>query len=83
MKYKAAINISPRKELLDPQGKAVKLGLKNLGIESVEDARIGKYIELTVDASSLQEAEQAVQKACEKLLVNPIMESFSFQIIEA
>jgi phosphoribosylformylglycinamidine synthase len=82
MKYKALISISPRKELLDPQGKAVKLGLKNLGIDSIEEARIGKLIELKIEAQSQELAEKMVQLACEKLLVNPIMESFSFTLEE-
>ena len=46
MKFLAEINVMPQKEILDPQGKAVKIGLQNLGINQVSDARIGKHIQL-------------------------------------
>jgi len=80
MKFKAEINIMPLKELLDPQGKAVKLGLKNLNIEQVADVRIGKHITMQLDASNQAEAEQKVETACKKLLANMIMESYDFEV---
>ena len=73
MKFKAEIDVMPLKELLDPQGKAVKLGLKNLDIQSVEDVRIGKHITLLLDASSKEEANQKVDTACKKLLAKLIL----------
>ncbi|MFT5617133.1 MAG: phosphoribosylformylglycinamidine synthase PurS subunit [Arenicella sp.] len=82
MKFKAEIDVMPLKELLDPQGKAVKLGLKNLDIQSVEDVRIGKHITLLLDASNKEEANQKVDTACKKLLANLIMEHYEFELEE-
>lgn len=80
MKFVAAIDIMPQKEILDPQGKAVKLGLHNLGIDNVADVRIGKHITMELEAASQAEAEAEVKTACEKLLANVIMEEFSFSV---
>ena len=80
MKYIAEINIMPQKEILDPQGKAVKLGLTNLGISQVEDVRIGKHITLELDAATESEASEKVEVACKKLLANVIMEDFYYKI---
>jgi phosphoribosylformylglycinamidine synthase PurS subunit len=81
-KYTATISVMPLKEILDPQGNAVNLGLKNLGISTVSQVRIGKNINLVVDAASKQEAHTVVDEACKKLLANLIMEEYSFQIEE-
>ncbi|MFC0184002.1 phosphoribosylformylglycinamidine synthase [Pseudarcicella hirudinis] len=80
MKFVAEINVMPQKEILDPQGKAVKLGLHNLGIDSVDNVRIGKHITLEVEAESQKAAEEQVEIACKKLLANIIMEEFSFVV---
>jgi phosphoribosylformylglycinamidine synthase subunit PurS len=80
MEFIADINIMPMKEILDPQGKAVKLGLHNLGIDQVADVRIGKHITLRLEAADAAEAEAKVRTACEKLLANLIMEEFTFEI---
>lgn len=83
MKFKAEINIMPRKELLDPQGKAVKLGLGNLGIEQVDDVRIGKRITVELEADSEAVAKEKLDLACEKLLANLIMEEYSYELTQA
>lgn len=77
MKFKAEIDIMPLKELLDPQGKAVTSGLKNIGIQEISDVRIGKHISIELDAKDENTANALVEKACKELLANPIMESFS------
>ena len=82
MKFRAEINVMPLKEILDPQGKAVKLGLQNLDIKNVSDVRIGKHILLEIEASSINDAENEVELACKKLLANLIMENFSFKVEE-
>lgn len=82
MKYIAEIDIMPQKEILDPQGKAVKLGLHNLHIDSVGDVRIGKHIRLEVEAESEETAKATVDTACRQLLANLIMEEYSFSIAE-
>jgi len=83
MKFIAHINIMPLKELLDPQGKAVTGSLHNLGLNQVQNVRVGKHITLEVDAASKTEAENATKDACKKLLANQVMESFEYQITEA
>ena len=80
MNFVAEIKIMPLKELLDPQGKAVMGGLANLGIKSVNDVRIGKHIQLNVEANSAEEASSIAQQASEKLLANPVMEEFTISI---
>ena len=80
MNFVAEIKIMPLKELLDPQGKAVMGGLANLGIKSVNDVRIGKHIQLNVEANSAEEARSIAQQASEKLLANPVMEEFTISI---
>lgn len=80
--YKSKINISVRKTILDPQGKAVEHSLQSLGFSGIKDTRVGKYIELTVDAKSAEEAGEISRNACEKLLANPVMEDYSIEISE-
>ena len=80
MKFLAEINVMPQKEILDPQGKAVRIGLQNLGINQVADVRIGKHITLSLEASSEAEANEIVTNACKKLLANLIMEEFEYTL---
>lgn len=80
MKFTAEIDVMPHKALLDPQGKAVTGSMKNLGLPEIANVRIGKHIQLEVEAASEEEAKQKIEKACRELLANPIMETFSFQI---
>ena len=70
----------PIKEILDPQGKAVLLGLKNLNIEGFTDCRIGKHINMEIEAADKAAAEAIVEDACKKLLANLIMEEYSFEL---
>ncbi len=82
MKYTAHINIMPLKELLDPQGKAVTGSLHNLGLAQVSDVRVGKHINLAIEAASADEAKTLASDACKKLLANQVMESFDVTITE-
>lgn len=70
----------PLKELLDPQGKAVLGGLKNLGLGSIEDVRVGKHISLQVEAASEEEAKRLAEDASKKLLANPVMEYYEITV---
>ena len=83
MKFVAEIDIMPRPELLDPQGKAVLLGLEHLGLDQVNDVRIGKHITLQLEAETEEIAREKVEKACNKLLTNLIMESFTYELRKA
>ena len=80
MTFTVQIKVMPLKELLDPQGKAVMGGLKNLGLSSVEDVRIGKNITLQVNADSAEKAKQIAEDASKKLLSNPVMEYFEVSV---
>jgi phosphoribosylformylglycinamidine synthase len=80
MKFKAEIDIMPHDALLDPQGKAVQAGLRNLGLNNVENVRVGKHITLHLDAANEAAARQEVEDACKKLLANLIMERYHFEI---
>jgi len=80
MKFIAEINVMPQKEILDPQGKAVRIGLQNLNITQVSDVRIGKHITLQLDAATEAAANEIVTEACKKLLANLIMEEFEFTL---
>ncbi|MBA4304342.1 MAG: phosphoribosylformylglycinamidine synthase [Sphingobacteriaceae bacterium] len=80
MKFKAEIDIMPHDALLDPQGKAVQAGLRNLGLNNVENVRVGKHITLQLDAANEAAARQEVEDACKKLLANLIMERYHFEI---
>lgn len=82
MQYNATVTVMPLKELLDPQGKAVMGGLSNLSLHGVQDVRVGKQIELKIDASSREEAENVATEAAKKLLANPVMEMFKVSISE-
>lgn len=80
MNFTAEINVMPLKELLDPQGKAVVSGLKNLGINEAKDVRIGKHITIKIEADTEQLAKEKVETACKKLLSNPVMEYYEFSL---
>lgn len=81
MKYTAHINVNPLKELLDPQGKAVTESLHNLGLQHINNVRIGKHITLAIEAENEETAYRQVEEACKKLLSNPVMEYYEIQIV--
>ena len=80
MKFIAEIDVMPHKELLDPQGKTVVKNMKNIHLEGINDVRIGKHIQMTIDAESKDAATEKVETACKKLLSNMIMEGYTYEI---
>lgn len=80
MKFTAQIRVMPHKVLLDPQGKAVGNNLKRIGLEACTHVRVGKNIQMEVEAPDQESAEKLVRSACEKLLTNPIMEYFEYSL---
>jgi phosphoribosylformylglycinamidine synthase PurS subunit len=80
MTYTVQVKVMPLKELLDPQGKAVMGGLQNLGLDNIQDVRIGKNITLQVEAGSPDQAKAIAEEASKKLLANPVMEYFEISI---
>ncbi|HWF43798.1 MAG TPA: phosphoribosylformylglycinamidine synthase subunit PurS [Candidatus Kapabacteria bacterium] len=77
MKYFVYIAIERKEAILDPQGKAIEHALGSLGFRQIENTRVGKLIRLTVDAATPEDATAVASQASEKLLANPIMETFS------
>ncbi|RLD27839.1 MAG: phosphoribosylformylglycinamidine synthase [Bacteroidetes bacterium] len=80
MQFKAHIDIMPLEALLDPQGKAVSNSMGNLGLNEITNVRIGKHITLFVEAKDEKSAKAKVDEACKKLLVNQVMEHYSFHL---
>lgn len=79
-KYNATINITLRKGILDVQGKTVENALHSMGITDINNVRIGKYIELEVNADSPDSAKSIIDEASRKLIANPIIEDFEIFI---
>jgi phosphoribosylformylglycinamidine synthase subunit PurS len=80
--YLASIDVMLKPLVNDPQGLAVLDGLGHLGFAGVQRVRVGKRIEVTVDAVDSGAAESAVTEMCQKLLANPVIEDFSFELAE-
>lgn len=81
--YHARVYVTLRPSVLDPAGVAVQSGLKHLGYDQVEQVRIGKYIELTLTADDEAIAQQQLDRICDQLLANPVIENYRFELTEA
>ena len=81
--YKANIHITLRESILDPQGKATQHALQNLGFNGVDKVRMGKYVEMWIEAQNEEVARSIADDACTKLMANPVMEDYSFTIESA
>ncbi len=77
---KAIVLVRPKPGILDPQGEAVGSALGHLGFE-VSDTRVGKVIDLEVEAADATAAKALVEKMCERLLANPLIESYEVEIV--
>ena len=76
----ARIIVTPKPVVNDPQGITVKQGLATLGFREVEDVRVGKYIEVSMEAESVHEARERVEAMCRQLLANHVIEDFHFEV---
>lgn len=76
----AEIDVMPLKALLDPQGKAVTMSMHKIGFTNVKNVRVGKHITLEIEAPSKEIAMEKVTEACNKILTNPIIEGFVFEL---
>jgi phosphoribosylformylglycinamidine synthase len=76
---KATVVVRPKQGILDPQGEAVETALGHLGF-AVAGARVGKVVDIDVEAESVDDARAQVEKMCEQLLANPLMESYEVEI---
>jgi phosphoribosylformylglycinamidine synthase PurS subunit len=81
--YRARIYITLKPTVLDAQGAVVEKALRNLGYSTVGDMRIGKYIEARLDGGDRDTAENQLREMCERLLANPVIEDFRFELEEA
>ena len=79
---RATVLVRPKRGILDPQGQAVESSLRQLGF-SVDEARIGRVVDLEVDAGDAASARAQVERMCEQLLANPLIESYEIELAEA
>jgi len=82
MSFRVHVRVMPRSGLLDPQGQAVEHALTALGFEETTAVRVGRAIEMDVDAGSRDEAEARARQMCDKLLANPVTEDYRLDIEE-
>jgi phosphoribosylformylglycinamidine synthase subunit PurS len=83
MSYRVHVRVMPRSGLLDPQGQAVEHALSALGFAEAGGVRVGRAIELNVNAPSRGDAEARVRQMCDKLLANPVTEDYLLVVEEA
>ncbi len=81
--WKARIQVTLKESVLDPQGETVEKALKTLGYLNVEDVRVGKYLEVTVEGRDKEDVEKQVVEMCQRLLTNPVIEDYTFEVTEA
>lgn len=80
MLFKAEVKVSLKKGVLDPQGSAIEGAVKSMGHTNVPQVRVGKFIEVWVEAASEEQAKETVQELGKKILTNPVMETFTFTV---
>ncbi|RQD75279.1 MAG: phosphoribosylformylglycinamidine synthase subunit PurS [Candidatus Syntrophonatronum acetioxidans] len=80
--WKAKIQVTLKKSVLDPQGVAVEKALKTLNYNNVGDVRVGKYLEVSVEGNDREEVESQIREMCDKLLTNPVIEDYTFEVTE-
>ncbi len=78
----AKVVVTLKKSVLDPQGVAVKSALTSMGYGSVGDVRLGKYMEVRLSGLDVKRAEQELKEICDKLLANPVIEEYKYEIVK-
>lgn len=81
-RYRIAVHITPRRGILDPQGRTVADALHTLGFTEVRDVHVGRHVVVELDASDEAKARDATRAMCEKLLANPVTEDFEIASVE-
>ena len=79
---KARIIVTPKKAVLDPQGKTVKNALEQMGYGGIGAVHVGKYLEIELAAADREAARKWVDEACHKILSNPVIEDYTFEIVD-
>ncbi len=77
---RAKVSVTLKAGLLDPQGKTIKQALEALGFKGIKQVRVGKLIELELNHSSTSSAKRDVERMCQKLLANPVVETYRFEV---
>jgi phosphoribosylformylglycinamidine synthase subunit PurS len=80
--YRFAVNVTPKPGILDPQGRAVERSLPHLGIAGVSHVRVGRRVELAVEAADLATARAVVDRLAGELLSNPLIEAYAVEALE-
>ncbi|MBX5436384.1 MAG: phosphoribosylformylglycinamidine synthase subunit PurS [Alicyclobacillaceae bacterium] len=80
MRFDVRVRVWLKPSVFDPQGHAVERALATLGYEGVGRVRIGKYMEMSVEASSEAEADAMVREICDRVLCNPVMETYAYEL---
>ena len=80
--YLAKIYVTLKPTVNDPQGLTVKGGLRMLGFDNIQSVRVGKYMEVRLEEKNGSKAEEEVREMCRKLLANPVIEDFRFELEE-
>ncbi|MFZ5801943.1 MAG: phosphoribosylformylglycinamidine synthase subunit PurS [Candidatus Omnitrophota bacterium] len=83
MAYLALIKVTLKKSVLDPQGKTVVHALETLGFKEAKDVRVGKSFDIQLETTDRKEAEAKTKAMCEKLLINPVIEDYTFELRDA
>jgi phosphoribosylformylglycinamidine synthase len=81
--FRFAVNVTPKAGILDPQGRAVEQSLPHLGVSGVSAIRVGRRVELTVEASDAATARLVVERLAGELLSNPLIEAFQVEPLGA
>ncbi|MFQ5801654.1 MAG: phosphoribosylformylglycinamidine synthase subunit PurS [Candidatus Methylomirabilales bacterium] len=79
---RAKVYVTLKRGVLDPQGETVKGALETLGFAGVQDVRIGKFMVITLNAVSREDTTKSVEEMCKKLLANPVIEDYRFELEE-
>ena len=79
---KAKIHVTLKSGILDPQGRAIQQSLATLGFSSVNDVRVGKFLEVELEDTDQKQAELQLQAMCEKLLANTVIENYRFELVK-
>ena len=80
-RFRFAVNVTPKPGILDPQGRAVEQSLSHLDVRGVSDVRVGRRVELTVEAPSEEDAMATVDRLASSLLSNPLIEAYTIELL--
>lgn len=78
--FRATVNVTLKKSVLDPQGQTVLHALDSLGFHEAKKVRMGKYFEVELEAKDKIQAESKLKKMCEEVFINPVIEEYSFTL---